>query len=101
MPNKCVATIVLQSQPHSESLTYSPWFHSHRYGFQAKMRDMYSNDWPTSKDLTIEELLLRPVLSGLDCLVKQLLTALGDPLRSNGSRRAAIVVVANEGVMDL
>jgi len=101
MPNKCVATIMLRPQLYGRGSTYSPWFHSHRYGLQAKMRDMYSNDWPTSKDLATEESLLRPVLSGLDVLTKQLRAALGDPLRSNGTRRAAIVMVANEGVMDL
>jgi len=101
MPNKCVATIMLRPQLRSGEVVYSPWFHSHRYGLQAKMRDMYSNDWPTSKDLTIEESLLRPFLSGLDVLINQLRAALGDPLRPNGSRRAAIVMVANEGVMDL
>ena len=80
---------------------YSPWYHSHRYGLQAKMRDMYSNDWPTSKDRGAESPQLGPILSGLPVLVKQVRRALGDANKPDGTRRTAIVMVANEGVMDL
>ena len=50
---------------------HSPWFHSHRYGYQAKMRDQYVTDYVTKQDRRDEVELLPPVLRDLAILQEQ------------------------------
>jgi hypothetical protein len=126
MPNKCVAVAMVPPPPplpipssslsskdtpihaHRHTHTYhSPYYHSHRRGNQANMKNQYTNDWPTSKEFHREADALIPILKGLDVLIKQLIGILGSPFKKdNGSgsgsgRKTAIVMVANEGVIDL
>ena len=46
-------------------------------------------------------MLLPVLLDGLYEVIAMFKTLLGEPLRADGTRRTAIVMVANEGVMDL
>ena len=65
------------------------------------MLDQYRDDYPR-EDTFIEEVgLLPPLLKNLPKLVEEFQNKMGDPIASDGSRRAVIVMVANEGVMDL
>eukprot|EP00605_Chrysophyceae_sp_TOSAG23-4_P000548 GSChrysophyteH1.ASY1.ANO1.618.1 assembled CDS len=99
MPNKCVAVTMLS--PGKPVQHHSPYYHSHRIGYQAKMTNQYANDWVTSRELQREGKFIEPLLKGLDVLVRQITAAIGEPRNADGSRRTAIVMVANEGVLDL
>lgn len=95
MPNKCVAVARVPAEQAS------PTYHSHRYGTQAKMTDAYSLDFATSKEYTDERALLPLVLGHLDRVVYDFSEVMGPALDSNGQTRTMLVMVANEGVMDL
>ena len=106
MPNKCVAVVHVPAD-HS-----SPTYLSHRYGIQAKMVDRYVGDWATDKKYLDEAELLPQLLRHLTELVAQFNTLLGSPFVDGGvattlegdagrERRSVLVMVANEGVMDL
>ena len=77
---------------------------SHRVGYTALNTDQYQQDYPRDyrKKKNNENLLLLPLLKELDNLKEEFLRKLGSPIDpSTGQRRAAIIMVANEGVMDL
>lgn len=98
MPNKCLAV----ARVNEESA--SPFHHSHRSGVQAKMLDQYVTDWGTSKEYQDEQVLLPLLLHSLDGVINEFRTLMGDPLvpgAGGNGRRSVIVMVANEGVMDL
>jgi len=99
-PNKCIA--VARVPPDHKSLVH----HSHRVGFSAKLTNQYQNDY--SRDFSRDEelVLMPPLLEDLERLIAEFKTKLGDPLQIDVNlnamkRRAAVIMVANEGVMDL
>lgn len=94
-PNKCVSIVRVP-----EGVT-SPVHHSHRTGFTARLTDQYLNDHARGISFTEEFELLQPLLAELETLQKQFVEKMGNPIGSDGQRKTAIVMVANEGVMDL
>lgn len=83
----------------------SPYALSHRMGMVADYKDQYQHDF--AKVYTDEDLYLKPLLLHRSAAIKQIRDILGDPVLrvdSNGNvlqRKTAVVMVANEGVMDL
>ena len=73
----------------------------HRKGETARMIDQYQNDYSRDYSRLEETVLLAPLLERLDDLVKEFRDKLGPQIGPDGRRRAAVVMVANEGVMDL
>ena len=97
-PNKCVAVTVIPEG--RESIVQQ----SHRVGFTALNTDQYQKDYPQdySNPRNNENLLLLPLLQSLHHLKEEFSKKMGDPIDPvTGKRRVAIVMVANEGVMDL
>ena len=94
-PNKCVA--VMKVPIGVESNIQS----SYRYGFTALLTNQYRNDYPTEKTFHEELVLMPPLLKVLASLQAEFKRKMGEPLAPDGTRRAVIVMVANEGVMDL
>lgn len=94
-PCKCVAVTLVNEKATSPQLI------SHRIGQQAGLTNQYQGDFTRQINRPDENLLLKPFLRDLPSLINHLKSILGEPLRPDGSRRAAIVMVANEGVMDL
>jgi hypothetical protein len=110
-PNKCVAVVKVPSG--HESLLKN----SHRIGYTALLTNQYQADFHKEASLVEEKDLLYPVLQELGLAdaangprqrvgtlhtVEELMrTKLGSPIDGNGQRRTAIVMVANEGVLDL
>lgn len=95
LPNKCVAIATVKQED------ISPWVHSHRMGTSAKLTNQYQNDVSQSFTIVQEIKLLPPIITGMKKLVDIFISKVGKPLNSDGSRRTAIIMVANEGVMDL
>lgn len=95
MPNKCMSIVWMKENQ------VSPWIHSHRYGMQAKMVDRYVDDYLERKNYPEEAEDLSLMLRGFKQSIDQFKKMLGDPMNPDGSRRAVVVMVANEGVMDL
>jgi len=94
-PNKCVAVVRV---PEGVAGNLQ---HSHRTGYTALLTDQYLNDYARPYSIIEEQELLPPMLKELPKLKEEFLKKMGNPLNSDGTRRAAIVMVANEGVMDL
>ena len=94
-PNKCVAVVRVP-----EGLT-SIVQHSHRVGYTALLTNQYQADYARSDSIAEEDSLLPPLLKELPTLLKEFKRKMGDPVGPDGKRRAAIVMVGNEGVMDL
>ena len=94
-PNKCVA--IMKVPIGVESGVQS----SYRYGFTALLTNQYRNDYPTEKTFHEELVLMPPLLKVLASLQAEFKKKMGNPLAADGTRRAVIVMVANEGVMDL
>lgn len=96
-PNKCVSVVVVPEG--YSSITQQ----SHRVGYTALKTDQYQEDYPREygKSPDSEQTLLLPFLRDYDRLIKDFLSKMGDPIDKSGLRRTAIVMVANEGVMDL
>ena len=94
-PNKCVA--VARIAPGLESIVQ----HSYRTGYTALLTNQYQADYSRPDSIEEEQTLLPPLLKELPTLLQEFRRKLGDPIGPDGNRRAAIVMVANEGVMDL
>jgi hypothetical protein len=94
-PNKCVA--IMKVPVGVESNIQS----SYRYGYTALLTNQYRNDYPTEKTFHEELVLMPPLLKVLSTLQAEFKTKMGNPIAADGTRRAVIVMVANEGVMDL
>lgn len=97
-PNKCVAVAIIPKG--HESIVQQ----SHRVGYTALNTDQYQQDYPRDyqNPHSNENLLLVPFLKERSHLVDSFLAMMGDPIDPvTGKRRVAIVMVANEGVMDL
>ena len=95
MPNKCMSIVWMKESK------MSPWMHSHRYGMQAKMVDRYVDDYLERVNYPDETEDVPLMLRGFKQSIEQFKKLLGDPINADGSRRAVVVMVANEGVMDL
>ena len=95
MRNKCLGVAVVQAG------ATSPYYHSHRGGMSAGLKEMYQKDYLDGQAVKEEKLLLPLFLKNREALIKSLRAKVGDPVLPNGKRRALIVMVANEGVMDL
>ena len=91
-PNKCVA--IMKVPVGVESNIQS----SYRYGFTALLTNQYRNDYPTEKTFHEELVLMPPLLKVLASLQEEFTKKMGNPLAADGTRRAVIVMVANEGV---
>jgi hypothetical protein len=96
-PNKCVA--VMKVPNGHESINQQ----SYRVGYTAKNTNQYQQDFPRDyeKKDNDENRLLKPFLRDLDKLREEFLQKMGSPIDEDGNRRKAIVMVANEGVLDL
>lgn len=94
-PNKCVAVAKIPEGVASLNQ------HSHRTGYTALLTDQYLNDYSRPHSIEEENDLLPPLLKELPELQADFKRKMGEPINSDGSRKAAIVMVANEGVMDL
>jgi hypothetical protein len=97
-PNKCVAVGIIGAGGES------PVQQSHRVGFTALNTDQYQKDFPQdyANPRNNENLLLLPFLQSLSHLTAEFRAKMGEPIdTATGKRRTAIVMVANEGVMDL
>jgi hypothetical protein len=97
-PNKCVAVAVIPEG--GESMVQQ----SHRRGYTALNTDQYQKDFPQdyANKANNENLLLLPLLQEMKHLLAVFRKMMGDPIDPvTGKRRVAIVMVANEGVMDL
>ena len=95
MPNKCVAVL------YTDREKVSPWMHSHRYGIQAKEVDKYTADFMERVNYPQEVEELPLMLHGYDPSIAQFRKILGSAYGKDGTRRTVIVMVANEGVIDL
>lgn len=95
-PNKCLAVAQL---PTSAS---SAFFQSIRAGESAGLRGMYQGDYLRRHQpaLARERELVGALLESLARSVAQLLAKTGPPIDAAGGRRALVVLVANDGVMD-
>lgn len=95
-PNKCVALVKVSRQDASLQQ------HSHRVGYTALLTNQYQADYARQPRCYNEEkLLLPPLLSHLDTLDIEFKRKMGNPISDNNKRRTAIIMVANDGVMDL
>ena len=94
-PNKCVA--VARVAPGLESIVQ----HSHRTGYTALLTNQYQADYSRSHSVEEEGSLLPPLLRELPSLIQEFQRKMGNPIGPDGKRRTAIVMVANEGVMDM
>lgn len=97
-PNKCVALVKVPAAHVSINQQ------SHRSGFTARNTDQYQADYPrhTAEADKTEEMLLRPFLQELQELVLLFHRKMGPAHDHNSNHtKTAIVMVANEGVMDL
>lgn len=94
-PNKCVA--VAKVPEEVASLVH----HSHRIGYTALLTNQYLSDFSRPHTLHEEKELMPPMLKELPSLINEFRQKMGSPINADGTRKAAIVMVANEGVMDL
>jgi hypothetical protein len=92
---KCVAVVKVQEGGSS------PHFNSHRYGTMSNLTDQYQRDYLDQQSFAAEVFLLNLLLKDLDNVVKLFIQKMGDPLLPNGDRRSVIIIVANEGVIDV
>ena len=65
------------------------------------MVNQYQNDYSRDYSRAEEGILLAPLLERLELLIQEFKAKIGPSVDSQGQRRAAVVMVANEGVMDL
>ena len=96
-PNKCVA--VAKVPEGTQSIVQL----AHRIGVTALTLNQYQKDFPRAEtgSFTEEVELLPSLLNDMNRLQSEFLEKMGSPLDANGKRRNVIVMVANEGVMDL
>lgn len=94
-PNKCIA--VARVPEGVASIVQ----HQHRYGVTAGHTDQFMSDFARGNCFKEEQALLAPLLHDLDALNAEFIKKMGSPLNADGSRKAAIIMVANEGVMEL
>ena len=95
MPNKCLS-IVLGSP-----IDIDPVPHYHRRGKIAGMVNMFQSDYIKHGSLRTEKLLLSLFVEHLEEVTQQFLKVAGPPLREDGERRSIMVMVLNEGVIDV
>lgn len=105
-PNKCVAVVQL---PQGAS---SPYFISHRIGPSAGLLNAYSQDHMrrSLKNHMPEQQLVGGMIESLEASIAELRRVMGAPVVGNkggekeevggGQRKALVVLVANNGVMD-
>jgi hypothetical protein len=93
-PNKCVA--VVRVPQGVTSIVQN----SHRYGFTALLTDQYLNDYARANCFEEELMLLHPFADELPKLRQTFMAKMGSPFDGT-TRRTAIIMVANEGVVDL
>jgi hypothetical protein len=94
-PNKCIALAFANKK------LIGTLHQSHRLGVQGRLSDQYMNDYSRGYTRNEENQLLPPFLKNRQGLVETFKKEMGEPIDSNGHRRTAVVLVANEGVMDL
>ena len=94
-PNKCVAVSRI---PEGVGSIVQ---HSYRTGYTALLTNQYLNDYARGHTFKEEIELLPPILNNLPKLIELFISKMGNPIKPDGSRRTAIVMVANDGVMDL
>lgn len=95
MPNKCLSISFVAPDD------VDPIPHYHRRGKIAGMVDMYQQDFIKSGALITEKRILPPFLEHLQETIAEFLKIAGNPIRPDGSRRSVMVMVLNEGVLDL
>eukprot|EP01041_Mallomonas_annulata_P007550 gene7550-15469_t len=82
----------------------SPRMNIHRLGYTPypqKLTNQYQDDIIHPHGYRQEKMMLPPLLRDMKTIVQMLVDKLGLPLNEDGSRRTAIVMVANEGVLDI
>jgi hypothetical protein len=96
MPNKCLAI------PFVSPFDVDPIPHYHRVGKISGMINMYQADFIKGGSLKTEKSLLPLMLQDLSSIIKQFIAVVGSPISSEGGkRRSLIIMVLNEGVVDL
>jgi hypothetical protein len=95
MPNKCLAI------PFVSPLDVDPIPHYHRVGKISGMINMYQADFIKGGSLKTEKALMPLMLQDLSSIIKQFIAVVGVPITSEGKRRSLIIMVLNEGVVDL
>jgi hypothetical protein len=93
MPNKCLSI--------GFSADYDPIPHNHRRGKISGMVDMMQQDYIKQYALKTEKSLLPMLLENLHKATEDFLKVVGDPVRPDGSRRSIMIMVLNEGVLDI
>lgn len=95
---KCVAVVHLD-------VNYTSLFSiTHRIGSIAwpeVLSDQYQQDWIVREGFADEKVFMAPMLEHRDLLIRLLKEELGEPLDAKGKRKTAIIMVANEMVIDL
>lgn len=96
-PNKCVA--VARIPEGFASIVQ----HSYRTGYTALLTNQYLNDYSRPESYPEEKVLLHPLLTDISLLIEEFKVKMNrnGHVWPNNTRRSAIVMVANEGVMDL
>jgi hypothetical protein len=96
-PNKCVA--VTRIPNGMQSIVQL----AHRIGVTALTLNQYQKDFPReeSHSFTEEIELLPPLLNDMHTLQAEFISKMGEPIDKDGKRKNVVVMVANEGVMDL
>ncbi len=95
MPNKCLAVGLAASRD------VDPIPHSHRRGKISGMINMYQSDFIKGGALKTEKVLLPMLFAHLDSVTTEFLQVTGPPTRADGSKRSIMVMVLNEGVIDV
>ena len=95
MPNKCLAVGFV---PEAD---VDPIPHSHRRGKISGMINMYQQDYIKQIAQKTEKMLLPMLLENLEQATADFIKVTGNPIREDGSRRSIMVMVLNEGVLDV
>lgn len=95
MPNKCLAVSFVNEH------NADPVPHSLRLGKIAGMVNMYQPDYTSKYARKSARILTQAFIEHLGELQQDLLKLLGSPIRSNGTKRSIMIIVLNEGVLDI
>ena len=94
-PNKCQAIAYISSHHRSN-------FHiNHRFGNTALKLNQFMKDVPSGESYQDESRLLPTLLNSFDEIIQQFKKQFGDGKNANGQHKTMVVMVINEGVLDI